>query len=906
MTRPAVPPRLARWLLTVTLPAHLADDVVANLDDLHAARVFRHGVVSAGAWYWRQALWFPLRLGMAGSPIEYDVPRRRTSLMRSILQDLSYAVRLHRSRPGFTLVAVASLAVAIGFTTAIFSVVDGVLLRPAPLADFDRLMMVWETDRNTGTTREPASVPDFVDYRATARSFSSLGALIAGEANLMPPGGDPVRLAVLSVTHELLPMVGVAPIGGRAFTEEDERLGRPVVLISESLWARMFGRDPGAIGLNLLLDEVPYQIVGVVPDATDFGVLQVLSAAAYSRAFADRSRRVRVDAWLPLQPDPQALPRSTHPAFMIGRLADGVSLPQAQDEMTRLAIDLEETYPSDNTARGVNVEALSEIVFGKVRPAFLALVGAVALVLLVACVNVANLLLAQAEARRGEVAIRAALGADRRRLARQFFAETLSLTVAAAALGVGLAYGVLEWLVASAPAEVPRLTTVAIDFRVLSVTVAIAVGAGLVFGLVPTFQAGRSAPHAGLTTGGGRTAARARRRSRAILVVAELALAVMLVSGAGLLVRSFWMLQQIDPGFEPSGVVKAEYQLPASRYPVDFSVWPDFKEQHAFTRTLVERARQLPGVRSAAVAGNHPLDPGFTNSFLVVGREAEASTWPEISVRRVTSGYFDTVGLRLVRGRFIDDRDTTEGAAVAVLNEAAAERFFGDGEPLGHEIRFWGTSRRIVGIVANERFQGLTTPSPIAVYTPLPQTPGTNGAGVLLVKGDGSLTPLRVALPRLIRDIDPMLAVFAVEPLDETKAQGTSDRRFTMTLVGLFAIMALGLAGLGVHGVLSYGVAQRRREIGIRMALGALPERVRWQVVGEGLVLSGAGLAIGVAGALALSGWVRSLLYGVTPADPLTLAGVSGLLVLVAVLASYIPARAATRVDPVVALRVDR
>jgi len=905
MTRPAAPPRLARWLLTVTLPAHLAEDVAANLDDLHANRVFQRGSTRAGLWYWRQALWFPLRLAMAGRPAAPDPCQRRTSLMRSILLDLSHAVRLHRSRPGFTLVAVLSLAVAIGFTTAIFSVVDGVLLRPTPLADFDRLMMVWETDRNTGTTREPASVPDFIDYRATARSFASLGALIAGEANLVPPGRDPVRLAVLSVTHELLPMVGVTPIGGRAFTEEDARLGRPVVLISESLWTRMFNRAPGAIGLNLLLNEVPYQVVGVVPDATDFGVLQVLSAAAYARAFADRTRRVRVDAWLPLQPDPEGLPRSTHPAFMIGKLANDVSVLQAQEEMTRLAAGLEETYPDDNTARGIHVEALSEIVFGKVRPAFLALVGAVALVLLVACVNVANLLLAQSEARRGEVAIRAALGADRLRLARQFFAETLSLTLVAAALGVGLAYGVLAWLVASAPAEVPRLTTAAIDVRVLSVTVAIAVGAGLVFGLVPTLQAGRAALRIGLAAGVARTAARARRRSRAALVVAELALAVMLVAGAGLLVRSFWLLQQINPGFEPSGVVKAEYQLPSSRYPVDFSVWPDFKEQHAFTRTLVERARRLPGVRSAAVAGNHPLDPGFTNSFLVVGREAEASTWPEISVRRVTSGYFETVGLRLVRGRVIDDRDTTDGAPVAVINEAAAERFFGDGEPLGHEIRFWGTSRRIVGIVANERFQGLTTPAPIAVYTPLAQTPGTNGAGVLLVKADGDLEPLGAALPRLIREIDPMLAAFGVEPLGDTKAQATADRRFTMTLVGLFAAMALALAGLGVHGVLSYGVAQRRREIGIRMALGAQPDRVRWQVVGEGLALSGAGLAIGVAGTLALSGWLRSLLYGVTPIDPLTLSAVGGLLVVVAAVASYVPARAATRVDPVVALRVE-
>jgi putative ABC transport system permease protein len=748
-------------------------------------------------------------------------------------------------------------------------------------------------------------VPDFVDYRTRARTLASLGALIANEANLAPPGGDPVRLASLAVSHDLLPLVGAQPIAGRAFSADDERLGRPVVLISESLWSRQFDRDPDVVGRTLLLDEQPFQVIGVVADTTDFGVLQVLSAAAYARSFADRGTRVRVDAWVPLQPDPQSLPRSTHPAFMVGKLAAGASIADARAEMTRLAADLEAAYPNDNTGRGVNVEPLADVVFGPVEPAFLTLLGAVGLVLLVACVNVANLLLAHGEARRREVAIRGALGAGRARLARQFLTEAAALTGTAAVVGVGLAYVTLAWLVGAAPADIPRIGTAQIDLRVLSVSLAVAAVVGVVFGLVPTVQAWRTGPRAALAVADDRTASGGRRHSRArsALVVAELALAAMLVIGAGLLIRSFVKLHEVDPGFEPTGVVKAEYQLPASRYPVDFRVWPDFREQHAFTRRLLERAARLPGIESVAVAGNHPLDPGFTNSFVVVGREAEARDWPEISVRRVTGGYFDTVGLRLVEGRLVGDADLTAGPPVVVINEAARARFFPDGPAIGHEIRFWGASRRIVGIVGNEQFQGLTAAAPIAVYAPLSQAPSANGAGVLLVKAAGDAAGIASALPRVIREIDPQLAVFAVEALDDTLSRSSAARGFTMSLVGLFAAMALALAAIGVHGVLSYNVAQRTREIGIRVALGARPERVRRLVVGEGLALAGLGLAIGLAGALGLSRFFVSLLYGITPTDPVTFVAVSALLLLVAAAASYFPARWATRVDPNVALR---
>ena len=820
-------------------------------------------------------------------------------------QDLRLAVRALARNPGFACVAVLTLALGIGANTAIFSVVDGVLLRRAPVDDLDRLVMVWETDRNSRTIREPASVPDYLDFVARSRTVGPLAAVMSDEVNLTPPAGEPVWLAALRITHGLLPMLGISPVVGRAFTaDEDRARGPAVVLISESLWERSFGRDPGVLGRTLQLDEQPYLIAGVAPDVADFGVLQILSAAAYSRGFADRGDRGRVDVWLPLQPDPESLPRQTHPIFVLGRLADGVNAGAAQQEMAAVAADLERAYP-ENDGRGVFVEPLADVVFGPVRPALAVLLGAVALVVLVACVNVANLLLARGAARLREVAVRVALGAGGRRIARQFLIESLVLTLTAAGAGVALAYGGLQALVAIAPPDVPRLSAVAIDLRVLVATLGLSAIVGLVFGVVPTLQARRIDVQSALKSEGGwhLAGARGRSRLRAALVVAELALAVVLVVGAGLLIKSFWRLQQVDAGFRSEGVLKAEFQLPRSRYPVDFRVWPDFKEMHAFTGALLRRAAALPGVASTAIAGNHPLDPGFTNSFTVVGREAEARTWPEISVRRVSAGYFGTVGLSLVRGRLLSDADTTTAAPVLIVNEAAARRFFPDRDPIGSRIAFWGAARTIVGVAANEKFHGLSEAPPLAVYVPLSQAPSANGAGVLLVRTSGDPGALAGAVRGAIRDVDPALAVFGVEPLDVTVSRSVSQRRFMMLLVGLFAAVALVLAAVGVHGVLSYTVAQRTREIGIRMALGARPGRVVGLIVGQGLWLALIGVAIGFAGAVALTRVLERLLFGVTPTDPVTFLTVGGFLVAVALAASYVPARRAARIDPLVALR---
>ena len=543
---------------------------------------------------------------------------------------------------------------------------------------------------------------------------------------------------------------------------------------------------------------------------------------------------------------------------------------------------------------------------GPVRPALLVLMAAVLVVLLVACVNSANLLLARGAARARDVAVRRALGARDGRLARQFLTESAVLTLLASALGVGLAYGALHLLLAIAPPDVPRLAEVSVDLRVLAVTLAASAVVAVGFGMVPTLQARRVDVNTALKREAGRASAgRERRRVREALVVAEFALAVVLVVGAGLLIKSFWRLQQVNPGFRSAGVLKAEYQLPASRYPVVMAQWPNFPEVRTFTEELLRRASAEPGVESAALAANHPLDPGFTSSIMVAGRESEAHDWPEISIRRVTPGYFRTVGLGLDQGRLLRDADDVTAAPVVLINRAAARRFFAGRNPLGAAIKLWGADRTVVGVVEDERSHGLAQEAPVALYAPLAQTPSLDGAGVLLLRTRGDPLGLAAAAQRLVHDVDPGLAVFGIEPLPLTVSRSLSRPRFTMLVLGLFAGVALVLAAVGVHGVLSYAVLQRSREIGIRVALGAGPLSVVGMIAREGLTLAGAGLGFGLAGALALTRQLRSLLYGTEPTDPATLIAVCAVLAAVALAASSYPALRAARVDPAETLRLD-
>jgi putative ABC transport system permease protein len=828
---------------------------------------------------------------------------QRMPWLANSADDAAFAWRLLRRSPGFTVAAIATLALGLGANTAIYSVIRGVLLQPAPVPTLDRLVMLWETDRTSGTMREPASVPDFLDYRSRSRTVDALAAFMAGEVNLTHTDADPERLPTLLITADMLGLLGVAPVAGRGFSADEDRTGSPdVVLVSQSLARRLFGRPESALGRTLDLDGQPQSIVGVVPDQTDFGILQILSAAAYARAFADRGEAAQVDVWMPLRPDPATLPRSTHPIFMVGRVAPGSSREAVQAEFTTIAADLEKDFPV-NRGRGANPEMLTEVIFGPVRPILYVLGAAVFSVLLIACVNVVNLQLARGATRRQEVAVRSAIGAGHGRLLRQFFTESLLLTYLAAGVGLAVAYVSVQALIALAPADVPRLSLVSLDGGVFGAALVLASMVAISFGVVPALQARRvNLADALKSDGAGRgTADRERTRVRSALVVAELAAAVMLLSGAGLLIRSFWNLQHVAPGFEPGGVLKAEFQLPTARYPGTRQEWPRLPKHHAFSRTLLERATAVPGVTSVALAANHPLDPGSTNSWRIIGREAEGVNWPEISVRSISPGYLRTLHLPLKRGRDFTDADHADARAVVLINEATADRFFAGRDPLGAEMTFWGIRHTIIGIVGNEKFQGLSAAAPIAVYQSIFQAP--SNAGVLLVRGSGNPRQLASAVRGVFRRQDSRLAIFGVETLDTAIDRSLSQRRFAMLLVSAFAAVAVLLAGIGVYGVFNYDVTVRRRELGIRLALGARPGGIIRLVVGQALTLVLVAVAIGVAAALGLTTLVSALLFGVGARDPLTIAGVAILLALIGLVASSVPAWRASRIDPTRILR---
>ena len=825
-------------------------------------------------------------------------------MWNDFLQDLRYGTRvLFRSR-GFATAAVLTLSIGIGATTAIFSVVNGVLLQPVPFTDMDRLTMVWETDRNTGTNREPASLPDIIDMKERSRQFSTFAAFAAAERTITPTDGEPSRVPILFGSHELLPLLGIRPSHGRSFTLAEDTPGGPNVgLISDRLWERQFQRDPNVIGKTIRLNDVETTIIGIVPASADFGTMQILRSAAYGRGFADRDLRSRVDVWLPLKGDPQVLVRDTHPLLVLGRLTPGATVATAQQELTKIMADLEAAYPS-NVARGAFIEPLSDVIFSRVRGTLWVLLAAVGFVLLIACVNVANLLLARGTARLREVAVRTAMGAPLPRLVRQFAAENLVLTAISTVFGVVIAFAALRLLVTLAPADIPRITEVRLDGLVLAVAAGLAIVTGLAFGIVPAIQAKRLDLQGALKADDSRgaTAGRGRNLLRSTLVISEVALAVVLLVGAGLLVKSAWRLAQVDTGYRTENVVKAEFQLPASRYPTRTG-WPNLVEMHRFNDDLLGRVAGIPGVSAAAIVGNHPVDPGSQNSWRVVGREAEGQNWPEVSIRRVSSGYFETVQLPVRSGRAFRDGDGPTDPTVSIINETLARRFFEGREPIGQQIRLWGGARTIVGVVKDERILGLSREAPPLIYLPYRQAPSFNGAEALLVRTSGPTSSVGSSVSAAVRQVDPQLAVFGIKPLQEVVGDSVAQQRFVMLLLLAFAGVAVILAAIGIHGILSYTVAQRRHELGIRVALGATPDRVTGLVLGQGAMLTGTGLVIGVLAALALTRVLATQLYGVSTTDLTAFAAVLPVLGAVALLATWLPARKAVRLDPLEAMR---
>lgn len=825
---------------------------------------------------------------------------RGMTLLGDIVRDVRVALRMLARAPQFTFVAVLTLAIGIGANTAIFSVVNAVLLRESPFADPDRLVMMWQTDRNSGTSHEPASWPDIVDLRERSHSFEEIGALVAS-AGTLTGRGEPERLSMLSVTPNVPRLLGVQPIVGRTFEANEGRENGPgVALLAEEYWRRRFDANRAIVGQRVLINDRPVTIVGVLPAEADLGVTQIHANADYSAPLAGP----KVDVWFASEPTVESSPRERHPFLTVGRLRTGVQLEAAQRELAGIMTELEQLHPRENVGRGVNLEPYGAVTFGAVRPALVVLLGAVALVLLIACVNVANLLLARTTVRAREVAVRRALGASTSGVVRQFIVEGLVLTTLGAAAGIVLAIAGQRLLVTIAPADIPRLAYATLDVRVLAFTTAITIGVALAFGLAPALVVRRVDLQSVLKSSGrGRSAGADARRFRSTLVVAEIALAVALVIGSGVLLRSFWSLAGVDPGFNSAGVLKVEYQLPATRYPMDFARWPNLVEINRFNAELQQRIAALPGVTASAITAMHPLDPGFTNSFTVVGREAEARDWPEIRTRFVTPGYLETMQVPLVSGRELSAGDGADGTRVATINRAAAARYFRNGDPIGQQLSFWGVSWLIVGVVGDERFTGLAKSAEPAVYAPLAQAPMP--AGVVLVRTAGDPLALVQPVRSVFRQIDPQLALYGVEPLSETVSNSIGKPRFIALILLLFGSVAIVLALVGVHGVLSYTIAQRAPEVGIRMALGATRGGVIGLVVRDGMQLALLGVGLGVLAALAGSSVLSGMVYGVGARDPWTfIVVVSGALVLTSI-ACWLPARRAAAGDPMGALRSD-
>lgn len=801
-----------------------------------------------------------------------------------LTQNTRVAVRGLRKSPSFTLVVLVTLALGIGATTAVFSVVYGILLRPLPYRAADRVVMVWENDRASGTVREAASVPDYFDFSERNRTFAGLAGFAQQPYNLMGADGEPVRVTATLITHTLPIVLGIRTALGRFPTEQEDRPGGArVALLSDRLWRTRFAASSSVLNQMIRMDGQAYQVIGVLPPAVEFP-----DATA--------------DLWLALQVDATTFPRSRHGLNVVGRLKPGATVDQAQADMTRVAAALEQEYPSDNRDRGTFVEPLSDVILGPVRRALTVLFAAVGAVLLIGCANLANLMLARAAVRRREVTVRSVLGATTGRLTRQFLVETTVLVGTGLVFGLLVARSMLSALLALAPSALPRLSSVQLDTAALGFACGAAALITALFSALPALDARRVRLQEALTSAGTRViGGRAHARFRSTLVVAQIALSVLLVSAAGLLIRSFWLIQQVEPGFVTDQVLRASFRLPAERYPQSYNVYPNWNEVQSFYAEAQQRIASLPGVRSVALAAQHPLGRGFTNSFVIVGREGEAANQAEIPTRPVTPGYFTTVGLSLRQGRLLQESDRVGTPNVVVINEATARKYFPNASPLGQRIRFWGAAREIVGVVSNERFYGLTEDAPPAVYPPLAQAP--IGTAHILLRSAGDPATQISALRGAVAAIDPALALFEVEPLRTTLDASIAPQRFTATLLGLFAGTALLLALVGIHGLIGYAVAQRSREAGIRAALGASPREVVGLMVSEGGRLALFGCAAGLVAALISGRLLQSLLYQIQSTDAVTLGGVLGIIAITTGLAIYLPARRLALVSPASALR---
>jgi putative ABC transport system permease protein len=801
--------------------------------------------------------------------------------MTTLLQDLRYGIRMLLKNPGFAAVAVITLGLGIGANAAIFSVVNTVLLRPVPYEDPDRLMVLTE-NQQPKFPEFSVSPGNFLDWQKQNAVFERLAAINGSAFILVGEGAEPERLFGARVSAGLFEMLGVNPVHGRTFLEEEDQPGHEnVVILSNGLWKRRFAADPNVISQPITLSGISYTVIGVMPPS--FG-------------FPDRE----TDVWAPVAFTARdAQSHGGHYLSAIGRLKQGATVEQARTEMSAIAARLAEQYPDSNTGWGVDVFPMQEYNVRDIKPALLVLLGAVGLVLLIACANVANLLLARATVRQKEIAIRTALGASRGRIARQLLTESVLLALVGGAVGVLLAQWGIGSLLALAPQQLPRVKDVTLDASALGFTLLVTLLTGVIFGLVPALQSSRPNLNETLKEGGRGTTG-GHHRVRAGLVVTEVALALVLLIGAGLLIRSFYRLQQVNPGFNPSNALAITVSLPGRKYPQP-------EQRAAFFTQLIEKVSALPGVVAVGASQTLPIQGDYLLGFIIQGRPPYApGEDPSTNYYSVTPDYFKSMGIPLLKGRVFTEQDRTGATRVAIINEEMAKRYFPDEDPIGKRIHVTQgpeTFREIVGIVGDVKQYGLARPTTLQTYEPALQAPFSSMT--LVVRANGNLVPLGGAIRSQVLAIDKEQPISRIRPLEQVVAESVSKQRFSMLLLGIFAGVALVLAAVGLYGVMSYSVTQRTHEIGIRTALGAKQTDVLKLVVGQGMMLALTGVGIGLLAAFALTRLMSVLLFGVSATDPLTFVAIPAVLTVVALAACFVPARRATKVDPMIALRYE-
>ncbi|HEV2194882.1 MAG TPA: ABC transporter permease [Candidatus Acidoferrum sp.] len=812
------------------------------------------------------------------------------SFLENSWQDLRFAIRMLRKSPGFTAVAVLTLALGIGANTAIFSVVNAVLLRPLPYANSGQLVFVSDAKPEAGISGLGMSFPTFMELRDHNRAFNAIAGFGA-HALVLTGSGEPSELSTVVVTSDFFSVLAADPMLGQVFISDDDRRGAaPAAILSENLWRSRFGADPGIIGRSITLDMRPYTVIGVMP-------------ASFHTPFITQANQV----WIPLAQDPlfsvwMTKPPQEHWMAAIARVRPDISFDQAKAELDTISAGLAKEFPVEK-GWTIGIEPLQQTITGGVRLPLLLLLGAVGLVLLIACANMANLLLSRATSRSKEIAVRIALGAGRGRLARQLLTECAILGLLGGIIGTLAAYGGIAALVPLLPPGLPKFHSIRLDGPVLVFAFVLSLITSVVFGLAPVLSAAGSDPHKELGEGARAGESAGPRRARSLLAVGEIALAMVLLTGAGLLMRSFARLTSVNPGFQPNHVVKAMVSLPQFQYATP-------KQWSAFSEELMTRLQAQPGMQDSAVAGPLPIvDCCVTLAFQIVGNPPpEAGAADTANYVPASPRYFPVMGIPLLRGRLFNESDSSSSVAVTLISEALAKRYFPNEDPLGRHLTFGFpvngiVSREIVGIVGDIHDVSLgKEPGPM-LYVPYAQAPLYGGE--VVVKSTLNTSAVVSAIRAVTHDIDKNLPVTDIVELPDVLNASVAQPRFRTLLLGLFSAIALLLAAVGIFGVISYSVGRRTHELGIRMALGAQPGAVLTMILRETLALTLIGIAVGVPCAIAAARLITHLLFNVTPYDPITLAVVPLVLVAVGALASYIPARRAMKVDPIVALRCE-